>query len=139
MIDVVRGYQAEDFGPLRDLINAAAAPDRTMTDSALREFLDYPWFRPETDLFVAPVDGGAALAAARDVRVWARGDEIEPILESWGATHPGARDNAAARAVFRAALARAGEIVRERGARRGILQARCNRDDRRSIEILESM
>ena len=55
-----------------------------MTDTALREFLDYPWFEPETDLFVVPADGGPGLAGARDVRVWARGDEPVPILESWG-------------------------------------------------------
>lgn len=110
-----------------------------MTVTALREFLDYPWFRPETDLFVAPADGAPGLAAARDVRVWARGDEVEPILESWGAGDPRVTDDAPTRRVFQASLARAGRIIGERGATRGVFQTRCGMDDRGSMDLFESM
>jgi len=37
----VRTYRPDDFEALRDLINAGGGP-RVMTDTALREFLDYP-------------------------------------------------------------------------------------------------
>lgn len=132
----VRAYRAEDLGALRDLINGAGS--RTMTDAALREFFDYPWFAPETDLFVAPADGKPGLVAARDVRVWARGDETVPILESWGARDPRAQDDAPERAVFRAMLDRAGQIAAARGDGRGILQVRCDTDDRHAIGLFES-
>jgi mycothiol synthase len=131
-----RTFRAQDLGALRDLINGAGS--RTMTDGALREFLDYPWFAPETDLFVAPAVGKPGLDAARDVRVWARGDEAVPILESWGARDPSAQDDAPERAVFRAMLDRAGQIAAARGAGRGILQARCDTDDGHAIGLFES-
>jgi len=136
-METARTYRADDFHALRDLINAAGSR-RVMTDAALREFLDYPWFEPGTDLFVMPADGGPGLAAARDVRVWARGDEVVPILESWGVRDPRAADDGAARALFPAMLDRAARIVGARGAVRGVLQARCDTDDGRSIGLFES-
>jgi len=77
----IRAYRPNDFAGLADLINAAGSGARTMTAAALEEFLDYPWFRPEADLFVAERAGSPGLLGARDVRVWARGDEPVPILE----------------------------------------------------------
>lgn len=133
----LRTYQERDFEPLAALINAAGA-SRTMTAARLREFLDYPWFRTDTDLFVAPSDGAPGLLGARDVRVWARGDEAVPILESWGVLHPGARQGETAHALLAAALRRAEQMVAERGAARGVVQVRCDVDDAGSIRLFES-
>jgi mycothiol synthase len=132
----IRAYRREDVDALAALINARSAPRVTMTRRGLEEFLDYPWFRPESDLFVAPA--GDALAGARDVRVWARGDEAVPILESWGALAPQARDSETARDLMQAALHRASQIVGERGRERGIVQARCDTDDAFSARLFES-
>ncbi|HYM67983.1 MAG TPA: GNAT family N-acetyltransferase, partial [bacterium] len=131
-------YRVDDFGALRDLVNAAGAPARTMTDRALEEFLDYPWFQPGTDLFVVPADGRPGLAGARDVRVWARGDEAVPILESWGVRHPSLPEDGPERDLFRAMLERAGHIVTQRGAERGIVQVRCDTDNAHAIALFES-
>jgi len=132
----VRTYRPDDFTALRDLTNAGGGP-RVMTDTALREFLDYPWFAPETDLFVVPTDGGPGLAGARDIRVWARGDEPVPILESWGARDERLGDGQAS-ALFRAMLERAGQVVTARGADRGTVQVRCDTNDTRAIALFES-
>jgi mycothiol synthase len=133
----VRMYREDDFEDLATLINAARSP-RTMTATGLREFLDYPWFTPEADLFVVPADEGRALLGARDVRVWARGDEAVPILESWGVLHPRARAGGAGRELLQAALRRAGQIAAERGAEHGIVQARCDVEDASSVGLFES-
>lgn len=134
----IRSYRGDDFEALVTLINAATAPRRSMTENILREFLDYPWFRPEADLFVVPADGGAGLLGARDVRVWARGDETVPILESWGVLQPRARNDGAGRDLMQAALRRAEAIVGERGRPRGTFQARCDTDDTFSVRMFES-
>lgn len=109
-----------------------------MTPGALREFLDYPWFRLDTDLFVVPAQGAEGLFGARDVRVWARGDEAVPILESWGVAHPQAGTLPLARDLMQAALRRAGQMVGERGATRGTFQARCDTDDEAAMRLFES-
>ena len=132
----VRTFRPDDFEALRDLTNAGGGA-RMMTDTALREFLDYPWFEPATDLFVVPADAGPGLAGARDIRVWARGDEAVPILESWGARDERLGD-AEAQALFRAMLERAGQIVAVRGAARGVLQVRCDTNDARAMALFES-
>jgi len=134
----IRGYRAGDFQALAALIDAAAAPERGMTATGLREFLDYPGFHPDDDLFVAPGEGGAGLMGARDVRVTARGDEIVPILESWGVVHPEAPPGGVGPGLLRAALQRAGQIVRDRGHGRGIFQARCATDDLATQRLFES-
>jgi mycothiol synthase len=133
-----RRYQRDDFPSLAALINGLSAPRVTMSARGLEEFLDYPWFDPETDLFVAPLAGGRDLAGARDVRVWARGDEMVPILESWGVLLSDAWGGATGPALLRAALRRAQEIIRERGRMRGIFQARADTDDENSIALFES-
>ena len=135
----IRTYGDADFAELARLINGPTAPQRTMTEAGLREFLDYPWFRPHVDLFVAREGGGPALLGARDVRVWARGDEPVPILESWGVLHPRGRDGDAGRALITAALGRAREVVGEREAERGIFEARCDVDDGASVMLFESV
>ena len=137
MIGALRPFRPGDFDALRDLINASGGRARTMTDTALREFLDYPWFRPETDLFVVPADGGPGLVGARDVRVWARGDEAVPILESWGVRDAGLGDGPERR-LFHAMLGRAGEIVGARGAARAILQVRCDTEDAHAVALFEA-
>jgi mycothiol synthase len=134
----IRAYRREDVDALAALINARSAPRVTMTRRGLEEFLDYPWFRPEIDLFVAPAEDGAGLLGARDVRVWARGDEAVPILESWGVLTPEARDSDTAPDLMQAALHRASQIVGERGRERGIVQARCDTDDAFSARLFES-
>ena len=134
----IRTYRLSDFAGLADLINAAGTGARTMTAAALEEFLDYPWFRPEADLFVAERAGSPGLLGARDVRVWARGDEPVPILESWGALHPGAGNGEAGCELLRAALRRAGEIVAARRAAHGIFQVRCDMDDAASASLFEA-
>src|SRR5262249_38106823 len=73
-----------------------------------------------------------------DVRVWARGDEPEPILESWGALHPTARGGEIGRELLRAALRRAGEIIAWRRAARGIFQVRCDMDDAAAARLFEA-
>jgi mycothiol synthase len=133
----IRTYRDTDFAALNELINLAAG-SRTMTPGALREFLDYPWFRLDTDLFVVPANGADGLRGARDVRVWARGDETVPILESWGVAHPQAGTSPMARELMQAALRRAGQVVAERGAARGIFQARCDADDEAAMRLFES-
>jgi mycothiol synthase len=137
-MEEIRTYRSDDFAALADLINAARPPGRTMTTAALEEFLDYPWFRPETDLFIAKARGASGLVGARDVRVWARGDEPVPIFESWGVAHPLAPDREIAGELLRAAQRRAGEIAAQRGAGRGILQVRCDQDDAASIRLFEA-
>jgi mycothiol synthase len=136
-VTTLRTYRADDFEALAGLINGARS-SRTMTATGLREFLDYPWFLPEADLFVVPAEEGPDLLGARDVRVWARGDEAVPILESWGVLHPRAREGAAGRALLEAALHRAGQIVAGRGAERGIFQVRCDMEDTSSMRLFES-
>jgi mycothiol synthase len=134
----IRGYRPADFPALAALIDAAAAPERSMTATGLREFLDYPGFHPEDDLFVAPGEDGAGLMGARDVRVTARGDEIVPILESWGVLHPEVRPGGVGPALLLTAMRRAGQIVQERRRERGIFQARCATDDLASQRLFES-
>ncbi|TMI79547.1 MAG: hypothetical protein E6H03_10010, partial [Bacillati bacterium ANGP1] len=134
----VRRYRPGDFPVLAALIEAAAAPERSMTATGLREFLDYPGYRPEDDLFVAPSEDGAGLLGARDVRVTARGDETVPILESWGMMHPEARPGGVGPALLVTATQRAGQIVRARGRERGIFQARCATDDLASQRLFEA-
>jgi mycothiol synthase len=131
----LRTYRDADFGALRDLINAGGA--RATSDEALREFLDYPWFNSGTDLFVVPAADGAGLAGARDIRVWARGDEAVPILESWGVRGPGLAD-AAEHELFRAMLERAEQIATARGTGRGLVQVRCDTDDAHAIALFEA-
>jgi mycothiol synthase len=131
----IRRYRPSDFAALADLINAAGSGARTMTAGGLQEFLDYPWFRPDTDLFIAERAGSPALLGARDVRVWARGDEPVPILESWGVLHPAAEGGETGRELLRAALWRAGEIVAARRAAHGIFQVRCGMDDAASAGL----
>jgi mycothiol synthase len=133
----IRTYRDADFVTLRELITLAAG-SRTMTPAALREFLDYPWFRLDTDLFVVPAAGDDGLLGARDVRVWARGDEAVPILESWGVVRPGAGPPSMAHDLMQAAIRRARQVVRERGATRGIFQARCDTDDEAAMRLFES-
>ena len=65
-MEEIRTYRSGDFAALADLINAARPPGRAMTAAALEEFLDYPWFRPETDLFVANARGGGRRGALTD-------------------------------------------------------------------------
>ena len=137
MMGAIRTYRETDFDTLRELINLVAR-SRTMTPGALREFLDYPWFRLDTDLFVVPADGANGLLGARDVRVWARGDEAVPILESWGVVHQNDGAPPAAGDLMQAALRRAGQMVGERGATRGIFQARCDEDDEAAMRLFES-
>ncbi len=132
----VRAYREGDFPALHELITLAGS--RTMTPGALREFLDYPWFRLDSDLFVVPAGGGGGLVGARDARVWARGDEAVPILESWGVVHPEAAAPTVAGDLMHAALRRAGHMVRERGGTRGIFQARCDTDDETAMRLFES-
>jgi len=136
-VTTLRTYRADDFDALASLINGAGS-SRTMTPTGLREFLDYPWFMPESDLFVLPAEEGRDLLGARDVRVWARGDEAVPILESWGVLHPRAREGAARRELLEAALHRAGQIVAGRGAERGIFEVRCDIEDASSMRLFES-
>jgi mycothiol synthase len=133
----IREYQRDDFPSLVALINGVTAPRITMTPRGLDEFLDYPWFLPETDLFVASENGGPGLAGARDVRVWARGDEAVPILESWGILRADAWNGMTGPALMQAVLRRAGQVVKERGRQRGIFQARADTDDERAIALLE--
>ncbi|MCA1724499.1 MAG: GNAT family N-acetyltransferase [Thermomicrobia bacterium] len=125
----VRAYRAGDMDALFDLVNAATAPARTMTRRVLAEFLAFPRFRLETDLFVATADSDtSALVAARDVRMIARGDETVPLLESWGVALP-TIDNDVRDALMCASLARASEILAERGRSRGTFQVRARADD----------
>jgi mycothiol synthase len=133
----IRTYREADFADLHALIKSGGS--RTMTPGTLREFLDYPWFRLDTDLFVAPADEiGSGLIGARDVRIWARGDEPVPILESWGVVHPEAGAPIVAADLLRAALRRAREIVRERGATHAIFQVRCDENDETAKRLFES-
>jgi mycothiol synthase len=133
----LRTYRADDFEALAGLINSARSSP-TMTAAGLREFLDYPGFLPGADLFVVPAEEGPDLLGARDVRVWARGDEAVPILESWGVLHRRGREGIAARELLEAALRRAGQIVAGRGAERGIFEVRCDVEDAASIRLFES-
>ena len=133
----IRAYREADFSALHELIRLAGG-SRTMTPGALREFLDYPWFRLDTDLFVVPAEGADGLAGARDVRVWARGDEAIPILESWGVARPEAGVPTVAGDLMQAALRRARQIVKERGATRGIFQGRCDTNDETAMRLFES-
>lgn len=133
----LRTYRADDFEALASLINSARSSP-TMTAAGLREFLDYPGFLPGADLFVVPAEEGPDLLGARDVRVWARGDEAVPILESWGVLHRRVRDGIAARELLEAALHRTGQIVAGRGAERGIFEVRCDVEDAASIRLFES-
>lgn len=133
----LRTYRTEDFEALAALISAAAS-SRRMTASGLREFLDYPWFSPDADLFVVPAEEGPGLMGARDVRVWARGDEVVPILESWGVLHPRASAEGTGRELLQAALHRAAQIVAGRRAERGIFQIRCDVEDAASARLFES-
>lgn len=133
----IRTYREDDFVGLHALIKAGGS--RVMTPGALREFLDYPWLRLDTDLFVAPAaEIGGGLIGARDVRVWARGDEAVPILESWGAVHPEAAAPTVAADLLQAALRRAREIVSERGATHAIFQVRCDENDETAKRLFES-
>jgi mycothiol synthase len=75
---------------------------------------------------------------ARDVRVWARGDEPVPILESWGALHPAAEGSETGRELLRTALRRGGEIIASRRAAHGIFQVRCEMDDAASVRLFEA-
>src|SRR5437016_13069781 len=134
----IRGYRPGDFPALAAVIDAAAAPERSMTATGLRECLAYPGYRPEDDLFVAPSEDGAGLLGARDVRVTAHGDETVPILESWGVMHPEARPGGVGPALLVTAMQRAGQIVRARGRERGIFQARCATDDLASQRLFEA-
>ena len=134
----IRSYEAGDFDALAALIDAASAPERAMTPTGVREFLDFPGFEPATDLFVAPAASGSGLAGARDVRVIARGDETVPILESWGAMRPDARAGGTPGALLQAALDRAERVVGERGRVTGLFQARCGEEDASSRAVFES-
>jgi mycothiol synthase len=134
----IRAYREEDFAALVTLIDEVSAPRRTITRSGLRSSLSVPGYRPHTDLFVVPSPDGTGIWGARDVRVTARGDEEVLILESWGAIHPQAPPVDTATALLRAALARSTHLLRERGRRRGIVQARCGADDTTSRAVFET-
>jgi mycothiol synthase len=125
----IRQYSDADFDSLLALLDAASAPDRAITRSGLAWFLAAPGYNAASDLFVVPAPNGEGLLGARDVRVTARGDEEELILESWGAIHPDARTSRVAGDLLRAVIARAQTLLAERGRARGILQARCGMDD----------
>src|SRR5205823_5644074 len=77
------------------------------------------------------------LIGVRDVRLTGRGDEAEPIFESWGVTSSDAPPDTFD-ALLRSAIARAGEIVRARGASSGVLQTRCDIHDTSTQVALES-
>jgi mycothiol synthase len=123
----VRGYSDADFDTLLALLDAASA--RATTRSGLAWFLAAPGFASARDLFVMPGPDGEGFLGARDVRVTARGDEEVLILESWGAIHPEAESATVAGDLLRGALTRGQSLLAERGRTRGILQARCGKDD----------
>ncbi len=125
----VRTYRVSDFDALCDLVDAATAPARATTRHGLEDFLAFPGFRSETDLFVATAAAtNSPLLAARDVRVIARGDEAVPILESWGVARPEVSDDVRD-ALIHVSLARASKILRERDRTQGIYQVRSRADD----------
>jgi ribosomal protein S18 acetylase RimI-like enzyme len=130
----IRGYRPADFDALSSLINGAG---RLMTRTGLVEHLDSPMLHAGTDVFVLDRSDGSGLVGVRDVRLTGRGDESEPILESWGMladdAPPGAFD-----ALLQSAITRAGEIVRGRGARVGVLQTRCDSRETATQNALES-
>ena len=127
----VRLYQAADFDALYALIG------RAMTRGGLTEHLDSPMLDAEKDVLVLDRSDGAGLAGARDVRVTGRGDEAEPIFESWGVVADDAPPGAFT-ALLQAAIARASAIVRQRGARTGVLQTRCDVLNVSTREALEA-
>jgi mycothiol synthase len=88
----------------------------------------------ETDVFV--FDSGG-LSGVRDVRLTGRGDEPEPIFESWGVVGSGA-PTGSFDALLQTAIARAATLVRQRGARNGTLQSRCDIRDSATQNALES-
>ena len=131
----VRAYRAADFDALYALI---VGPDgRLMTRRGLMEHLNSPTLNAATDVFVLGRSDGAGLAGVRDVRLTGRGDESEPIFESWGVLSddapPGAFDE-----LLRAAVTRASAIIRQRGASRGMLQTRCDTRDTATRQALEA-
>src|SRR5438067_10755124 len=108
-----------------------------MTRTGLLEHLDSPMLNHAADVLVLDRPDGCGLIGVRDVRLTGRGDEAEPIFESWGITESDApRDTFDA--LLRSAIARAGEIVRARGARSGVLQTRCDIHDTSTHMALES-
>jgi mycothiol synthase len=129
-----RKYRDEDFDVLLALLDATSGPDRSVTRTGLVWSLSAPGFDPASDLFVVPGPDGTGLLGARDVRVTARGDEEELILESWGAVHPAASRPQTAAALLGSALNRARTLLAERGRQKGILQARCGAGDAASCD-----
>jgi mycothiol synthase len=127
----VRAYRAADFDGLYALIGQA------MTRSGLVDHLGSPMLDAERDVLVLEASDGVGFNGVRDVRVTGRGDEAEPIFESWGALHVDA-PKGAFDALLQAAIARAGAIVRERGATTGILQTRCAIEDEATRAALEA-
>ncbi len=124
-----RTYRNEDFDVLLALLDAASGPERSVTRTGLAWSLSAPGFDPASDLFLVPDSDGTGLLGARDVRVTARGDEEELILESWGAVHPAAPHAETEAALLGSALTRARTLLAERGREKGILQARCGAGD----------
>ncbi|MBV9171170.1 MAG: GNAT family N-acetyltransferase, partial [Chloroflexi bacterium] len=123
----VRTYQPSDFSALYALLSRSG---RLMTQSGLREHLESPMLQA-----VYVIDG-EGLSGVRDVRVTGRGDEADPIFESSGALAESA-PTAAFDALLEAALACAADVVRNRGASRGVLQTRCSVVDWKTQADLE--
>jgi mycothiol synthase len=115
----VRSYSETDFEALYALVRPS------MTARGLAELLESPMLNAATDVFVIDRPDGAGMAGVRDVRLTGRGDEPEPIFESWGVL---AKDAPAGAfdALLQVALARACAMVQQRGAEAGVLQTRCD-------------
>jgi mycothiol synthase len=130
----VRSYRPADFDDLYALVRTLG---RYMTRTGLADHIGSPMLNAERDVFVAEQSGVLGLAGIRDVRITGRGDEASPILESWG-TLRADTPTSAFDALLQSIIARAGEIVRERGAPTGTLQTRCAIEDNLSRAALEA-
>lgn len=125
----VRTYRPDDFDALYALVG------HRMTRRGLQEHLDSPMLRSASDVFVT--ESAGQLRGVRDVRLTGRGDEAEPIFESWSMLAASA-PRAAFDALMQAALHRAREIASERNAHHAMFQTRCAVDDGATRAALEA-
>jgi mycothiol synthase len=129
-----RAYRAADFESLFALLGAAG---QQMTRTGLMEYLDSPMLNATRDVFVLDRPEGFGLFGVRGARITGRGDEAEPIFES-RAVVSGDAPRGAFDVLLHSAIARAGEIVRQRGATSGVLQTRCDIRETATQRALES-
>ncbi len=137
MMATIRPYRPDDFSRLLNFLNSVM-PGQTLTAPGLAWWLGAPGFDTARDFFVVEESDGGEILGARDVRQAGRGDEDVPILESWGAIHPIVSATGFADNLIRKAIARAEQLLGERGRRQGIFQVRCDEQDAHSRSVLEA-